>query len=79
MSFLKGIFGKRKAKAVLPREVTCLHVTLAPKWDNATDIGIEDKATSFICDACHTSFTPEAARALHESLAERVRADEAKT
>jgi hypothetical protein len=78
MSFLSKLFGGGKPKAVeqpaVPLE--CPHAALVPKWDNVQDMGNEDKAASFVCDACHQAFTPEEARTLLESLAERLKGPE---
>jgi hypothetical protein len=42
----------------------CLHKTLTPRWDSAKDMGHEDRATSFSCEGCGETFTPEEAKAL---------------
>ena len=74
MSFLKNLFGGRKTEVVeVAPAAECLHVTLAPKWDSVADMGDESLATSFICDACHVTFTPAAARALRGSEEERLK------
>ena len=73
------LFGKDKAKAAgrsASASAECLHALLAPKWDSAADIGVEEKASRFVCDACRASFTPEEARDLRSSLAERMRVSE---
>lgn len=53
-------------------QAECPHVTLAPKWDDAADIGKEAKATHFDCATCGTSFTPEAAAELRATTADRI-------
>ncbi len=50
----------------------CPHVTLVPKWDEAGDIGHEDKASRFDCGTCGASFTPDEAHELRETEAERI-------
>ncbi len=53
----------------------CLHVTLAPQWDEAADIGIEAKAAHFNCATCGSSFTPEATAELRATTAARIAAE----
>ena len=74
MSFLTKLFGRSKATSAQSEVVAppCPHVTLVPRWDTAEDIGKEDKATGFTCDACHQSFTPEEARQLRRTESERL-------
>src|SRR5690242_17846169 len=43
----------------------CLHTTLIPHWDNAADMGHADKASSFTCEGCGKTLSPDEARALH--------------
>ena len=78
MSFISKLFGGGKSKpAEMPAvTVECPHAVLVPRWDSVQDMGIEAKVTSFTCDACQQSFTPEEGRALRESLAERLRVPE---
>ena len=45
----------------------CSHVLLAPRWDEAVDIGHEDRASGFHCTACGRSFTPADAELLRQS------------
>ena len=75
MSFLGKLFGGGKTKPVDQPAVAleCPHTALVPKWDNVHDMGIEDKATGYECDSCHKAFTPEEARSIRETLAERLR------
>jgi hypothetical protein len=47
----------------------CLHAVLAPRWDNAQDMGIAAKATSFQCGTCKAVFTAEEAKALERQPA----------
>jgi hypothetical protein len=46
----------------LPTE--CSHWELAPRWDNAADMGIKDKATSYECTGCKKTFSREEAARL---------------
>ncbi len=50
----------------------CPHVALVPKWDEPDDMGHEDKASRFDCGTCGGTFTPEEARHLRETEAERI-------
>jgi hypothetical protein len=38
--------------------VVCVHRELAPRWDNAADIGKKDKIVAYKCSACSEEFTP---------------------
>jgi hypothetical protein len=51
----------------------CLHSALVPRWDRAEDIGQDDRATSFRCDVCQTTFTKDEAIALRAREAQRLR------
>ena len=81
MSFLVKLFGRMKSKSGQEQsiEVECPHTVLVPKWDSPQDIGIEDRAIRFECDVCHKLFTPDEARALRESVVERLRPPESPT
>jgi hypothetical protein len=50
----------------------CMHGVLVARWDNAADLGDQEKASSFTCEACGSTFSPEEARVLRESLADRL-------
>ena len=52
--------------------IACPHTVLAPRWDNAQDMGHEDRATAFTCNACDQSFTPEEVRTLRSTESERL-------
>lgn len=52
---------------------TCLHAALVPRWESVADMGHEERATSFRCDACGSTFTPAEAQALRRTEAERIR------
>jgi hypothetical protein len=47
--------------AVAETPVACAHKGLAPRWDNAADMGKKDKITSYACTGCQQSFSPEEA------------------
>jgi len=56
-------FARSKEREVrapdLPAE--CGHFELAPRWDNAEDIGKADKIVYYTCTVCKGEFTPEEA------------------
>lgn len=62
MKFL-GLFGGNKET---PRQqpgatgqAECPHKVLLPRWDKLEDMGHEDKAAGYRCNACGASFTLE--------------------
>jgi hypothetical protein len=70
-----GIFRRRKDEpaAIMEAEPECPHVALLPHWDDPNDMGHEDRASSFRCQACSQVFTPAEARELRATEAERIR------
>ena len=74
MGFMRRLLGKSAATTVNAQiAALCPHSALVPKWDSVGDMGHEEKATSYACDACHESFTPSEARALRQTEAERLK------
>lgn len=67
----KDSAGKAAKGAVAP--TACPHVALAPHWDRSEDIGHEDRATSFVCDSCHQTFTAQEAKLLRETETARLK------
>ena len=63
----------RDSRTALP--VTCPHTVLAPRWDKPEDMGHEDRATSFTCNACDQSFTPDEVQALRRTESERLKTE----
>jgi hypothetical protein len=51
----------------------CPHTVLVPRWDSPADLGHEERASGFTCDACHAAFTAAEGHALRQSEAARVR------
>ena len=51
----------------------CPHYVLVPHWDAVADMGKDDRATSFRCEACAREFSREEGLALRATEAERVR------
>jgi hypothetical protein len=70
---LDGQRTARAAAAATLAAVPCPHITLVPHWEKATDMGHEDRASSYTCDTCHQVFTAEAGRSLRQTEADRVR------
>jgi hypothetical protein len=74
-----GLFSK-KSETDEPKYTTtmqaespeCPHGVLTPRWDSVEDMGKDERATAYICEACHQSFTPEEAQALKASMTERL-------
>ncbi|MHB8577882.1 MAG: hypothetical protein ACYDCQ_21430 [Dehalococcoidia bacterium] len=54
-------------------DVACPHTVLLPRWDAAGDIGHEERATGYTCEACQQQFTAADGRALRQTEAARVR------
>jgi len=80
MRFLRRLFGRSEERPAGGEEAAgpvCPHVTLVPRWDSADDIGKPEKVSSFICEACETSFSREEGDRLRATEAERVRSLEA--
>jgi hypothetical protein len=76
MGFLGKLFGggKKQQTAVAEIAVDCPHSVLVARWDSVADMGHEDKATRFMCETCHEVFSPEEAKHLRDTMAERVAA-----
>ena len=53
--------GKDDKAGVEERPAECGHWEMAPRWDNASDMGNKDKITYFTCSNCKESFSPEEA------------------
>jgi hypothetical protein len=77
MGLLDKIFGGKKQEAVAEIQVDCPHSVLVARWDSVQDMGIEDKATRFMCESCKEMFEPAEAQRLRDTLSERVAAAEA--
>jgi hypothetical protein len=75
MGLLDKLFGKSKqATTVAEPAAACPHTVLVPRWDNVQDMGHEEKATRYMCEACREMFTPAQARELSETIRERMTA-----
>ena len=78
MGILDKLFGGTKASNTATMEATpppapeCIHAVLLPHWDSVEDIGKEDRATHFVCEACQREFSPEEAQGLKDTMAKRL-------
>jgi hypothetical protein len=66
------IFSGKKKTAVVVEKPPCPHAALVARWDAAADIGVEAKATKYICDACQKEFTPEEAAEVRQGIKDRL-------
>ena len=66
MSLLRKLTHKEGTEEQAVEEQTfapdCPHKALIPRWDSVEDMGKEDRATSYFCEGCERTFTPEEAR-----------------
>ena len=51
----------------------CQHLLLVPHWDSPASIGNADEASSYRCNTCNESFTPEEEQILRATDADRIR------
>jgi hypothetical protein len=73
MGFLSKILGREQTSdRIATTAVLCPHTILLPHWDSIGDMGKEDLATSFTCQACSGTFTPDQAKELRGTTAERL-------
>jgi len=50
----------------------CPHVSLLPRWDDASAIGRDDRATYWVCASCEQAFSPEEVLELRRTQHERL-------
>ena len=77
MGLFDRLMGRNKQAVAAPVAVdraSCPHVTLVGRWDSVQDMGKEDRANSWVCSSCNSTFTNEEARALRGAEQERLRA-----
>jgi hypothetical protein len=80
MGLLDKIFGGKKQTAVAETTpIECPHSVLVPRWDSVQDMGIAEKATRYMCEACKEVFEPAEANRLRDTLAERIARIDAET
>ena len=71
MDVLRGRSGKATAQRRTEPPV-CDHRSLLPRWNRAEDMGRDDLATSYQCEACNQVFGVEEARRLREEASRRL-------
>ncbi len=59
------LFGKRTEPAE-NSAATCVHGVLIASWDRLEDMGHEERASHYRCEACGQVFTPAEARPIIE-------------
>jgi hypothetical protein len=75
MGLLSKLFGGKKQVVVTEiGPIECPHSVLVARWDSVQDMGIEEKATRFMCETCKEIFSPQDAFRLRDTLAERLAA-----
>ena len=77
MGLFDKLFGGGKAKQgqiAVAEVVDCPHALMVPRWESVKDMGHEDRATRYMCEACHKEFTPEEAKQVAATIAERMAA-----
>ena len=78
MGLLGKIFGgggSKKTAATVEISIACPHAVLVPRWENVQDMGIEAKATRWMCESCKEIFSPAEAQELRDTLAARIALD----
>jgi hypothetical protein len=76
MGIMDRLLGRKQKQPVEEAEVpepVCPHVALVPHWDSADDMGKSDRVSSYVCEACHATFSREQGERLLATQAERVR------
>lgn len=59
---LRKLFKSDEKKTEEIEAPPCPHTALVPRWDNIDDMGKQDKASSYFCQGCNATFTPEDAQ-----------------
>ncbi len=71
-----GLFGRNREQQTPTQEkAECLHIALTARWDSVDDMGIDEKATSYVCATCSAEFTPDEARRIRVTQADQLRKD----
>jgi len=64
MGLLDKLLGRKKQAQAAAEAVElppCPHTALAPRWDAPEDMGKMDRVSSYFCQACGATLTPEEA------------------
>ena len=72
MSLLDRLFHRTATAPPVATEAVCVHTVLVPHWTAVADMGHEERATSFTCQACTQTFTAAEGLSLRASQAARV-------
>lgn len=51
----------------------CIHATMAPRWENAADLGDPAKIIGYRCDGCRAQFSVAEGNVLRATEAERLK------
>lgn len=68
-----GDGGEASGSAVAKDVPVCEHIALVPRWGSTEDIGKDDRATGYTCEACRAEFTAAEAQSLRATEAARVK------
>ena len=71
--FRRGDGGSSGAAMAEDVSETCEHVLLVPHWDSPENMGIEDKASSYVCNTCDEQFSRDEEEILRGTEADRIR------
>ena len=80
MKLIDKLFGHGQTKdesmfdddpLILSEPVPCPHGVLTPHWETIADLGREELATSYVCESCGAVFSPEEAKLLRSTEAQR--------
>jgi hypothetical protein len=76
MPSLKSLFGRTKTEEPAETVSTeCPHVVLHSRWDDPKDMGNDEAASAFYCEACGTTFSADEGRQLRATESERLHRD----
>ncbi len=81
MGFLDSLFRRKGAAATAPVEEkpveeVCPHAALVPRWDRAEDLGNSELVSTYVCEACGSSFSRGEGERLMVEAAEALRIPE---
>lgn len=66
--------GDKAPEAAVAEDVpVCEHVALVARWESAEDIGKDERASGYKCEACGAEFTPTEAQRLRATEAARIK------
>ncbi len=81
MGFLDSLFRRKGTGATAPAEdkpveEVCPHVALVPRWDRPEDMGNSELVSTYVCEACGSSFSRQEGERLMSEAAEALRISE---